>query len=158
MIFVFKCIRSIKWRDVKNGKPNNSDIVSNELKWSLKNVKCYVWWRSIGIESFERKCIRSYALNWGYFSMWCDGNLGDKRSDKMFQFNRFVFCFVFCLRELKIWPVYPNGPTACVFHNSKIKTKICVFQKKVHTSQTRTRRLATGFSSRRIKNIKKWNQ
>ena len=88
-------VRCIKWEDVEYGKRNNSDIVSNELKWSLKNVKCYFWWRSIGIESFERKCIRSYALNWGYFSVWCDGNLGDKRSDKMFQFNRFVFCFVF---------------------------------------------------------------
>ena len=61
----------------------------------LKNIKCYFWWRSIWIESFERKCIRSYALNWGYFSVWCDGNLGDKRSDKMFQLNRIVFCFVF---------------------------------------------------------------
>ena len=40
----------------------------------LKNVKGYFWWRSIWIESFERKCIRSYALNWGYFSVWCDGN------------------------------------------------------------------------------------
>ena len=34
-------VHSIKWGYVKNGKPNNSDIVSNELKWSLKNVKCY---------------------------------------------------------------------------------------------------------------------
>ena len=94
-IIWFKWIRSIKWEDVKNGKPNNSDIVSNGLKWSFEECKVLFLWRTIWIESFERKCIRSYALNWGYFSVWCDGNLGDKRSDKMFQLNRIVFCFVF---------------------------------------------------------------
>ena len=90
-IIWFKWIRSIKWEDVKNGKPNNSEIVSNELKWSLKNVKCYFWWRSIEIESFERKCIRSYALNWGYFNVWCDGNWGINGVIKCFNWIELFF-------------------------------------------------------------------
>ena len=67
-------VHSIYWKDVKNGKPNNSDIVSNGLKWSFEECKVLFLWRTIGIGSFERKRIRSYALNWGYFSVWCDGN------------------------------------------------------------------------------------